>query len=100
MTGIAVDRGALTTVGCFPAKVVFVTRALAYSGSEMSYPQASVPMPICRITFFLDRIFDFSKVEFHFKNRVYLPCWPGFETGNGGVVYSCYLQEPEGTAVV
>lgn len=60
----------------------------------------ATPMPIARFTFFMDKIFPFKTTEFHYNGRVYLPCWPGFSTENGAVVYSCSLQEPEGTAVV
>jgi hypothetical protein len=96
ITGIT--KGTEQVKGCFPAKVSFITRALAYSGSETTLgPDAPLPLPVARFIFFMDKLFDYRYAEFHYKGRVYIPRDPGFEVA-GGIAYNCVLQQPDGTA--
>lgn len=86
--------------GCYSAKVSFITRALAYSGSEVSINAGAVtPLPVARFIFFMNEVFDYRYAEFHYKGRVYIPRDPGFEV-TGGIAYNCILQTPESTTYV
>ena len=94
LTGITTTSSDNRVIGCFPAKVSFLTRAMAYSGSEMVYPEATLPYGSVRFSFWMSYPFNFKYVQFEYRKNVYLPIWPGIEIGDK-FVYTCSLQEPE-----
>lgn len=96
LTGITSSK---EVVGCYPAKVSFLTRALAYSGSEVLSTEATLPIGSMRITFNLQEPFDFTKVQFKYKNNTYIPIWPGLEIGKR-YVYTCRLEVAESSGKI
>jgi len=90
--------------GSFWAMIVFITRALAYSGGEslsQDKLKAIIPSPVVRFTFLMDYEFNFDTVEFHYLGRVYRPRdYPIRIGGTGGsrIVYNCYLDVVRSTS--